>query len=59
MPGFVLHPGAATDVGDIWEYIAGDNLGAADRVLAEIYEAIQSLSAFLTKNTSVQTVVSC
>lgn len=43
MPGFVLHPDAATDIEDIWEYVAADNLGAADRVLEEIYEAIHSL----------------
>ena len=33
MTEFVLHPGAYTDLDEIWEYIAADNLDAADRVL--------------------------
>jgi len=32
MNRFVLHPEAYTDLSEIWEYIAGDNLDAADRV---------------------------
>jgi plasmid stabilization system protein ParE len=40
MSGFVLHPEAYTDLDDIWEYIADDNLDAADRVLEEIYQTI-------------------
>ena len=46
MSGFVLHPEAYTDLDEIWEYIAADNLDAADRVREEIYEAIHSLAAF-------------
>jgi plasmid stabilization system protein ParE len=46
MSGFVLHPKAYTDLDEIWEYIAADNLDAADRVLEEIYEAILSLVRF-------------
>jgi toxin ParE1/3/4 len=46
MSGFVLHPEALSDLDEIWEYIAADNPGAADRVLEEIYEAIQSLVPF-------------
>jgi len=46
MSGFVLHPQAYTDLEESWEYIAADNLAAADRVLDEIYDAIQSLAAF-------------
>ncbi len=46
MSGFVLHPEANTDLDEIWEYIAADNLDAADRVLEEIYEAILSLVPF-------------
>ena len=30
MSGFVLHPEATTDLEEIWEYIASDNLDAAD-----------------------------
>ena len=46
MSGFVLHPEACRDIDDIWEYIATDNLDAADRVVEEIYQTIGSLVAF-------------
>ncbi len=46
MSGFVLHPEALTDLDEIWEFIAADNLDAADRVLVEIYEAIRALVHF-------------
>jgi toxin ParE1/3/4 len=46
MSEFVLHPHAIADLDEIWEYIAADNLDAADRTREEIYEAIQSLVPF-------------
>jgi len=46
MSGFVLHPEAHKDLEEVWEYVAADNLDAADRVREEIYEAIQSLVPF-------------
>jgi plasmid stabilization system protein ParE len=46
MSEFVLHPAACKDLEEIWEYIALDNLDAADRVREEIYDAIQSLVPF-------------
>jgi len=46
MSGFVLHPDAFTDLDEIWEFIAADNLAAADRVLDEIYEAIRALVSY-------------
>ncbi len=46
MSGFVLHPDALTDLTEIWEYIATDNPGAADRVLEEIRDAICALVPF-------------
>src|SRR5580698_8463812 len=46
MSGFVLHPEAYADLEEIWEYIAGDNLDAADRVREEIFETMQSLAEF-------------
>lgn len=46
MSGFVLHPEALADLEEIWEYIAADNLDAADRVLEELYEAIHGLISF-------------
>ena len=33
MSDFVLHPDAVKDLEEIWEYIAGDNLEAADQLL--------------------------
>lgn len=46
MNGYVLHPRAYTDIDELWEFIANDNVGAADRVREEIYEAIQNLVPF-------------
>ena|SRR3974390_3033267 len=46
MSGFVLHPEALADLDEIWEFIAADNLDAADRVLDEIHLAMQSLANF-------------
>jgi len=44
--GFVLHPEAYADLQEIWEYIATDNLDAADGMLEEIYASIRLLAAF-------------
>jgi antitoxin ParD1/3/4/toxin ParE1/3/4 len=46
MKDFVLHPEAYSALDEIWEYIAADNLDAADRVREEIFEKIRSLVAF-------------
>jgi plasmid stabilization system protein ParE len=46
MSGFVFHPEAYKDIEEIWEYIAADNLEAADRVVEEINEAIRTLVSF-------------
>jgi len=46
MSGFVLHPDVFADLDEIWEFIAADNLGAADRVLEDIYGAIRGLVPF-------------
>lgn len=46
MSGFALHPAALTDLDEIWEFIAADNIGAADRVLEEVRSAMHSLAAF-------------
>jgi plasmid stabilization system protein ParE len=46
MTGYEFHPDAETDVDEIWEYIAFDNLAAADRVIAEIEKALDNLVAF-------------
>ena len=46
MSGFVLHPAAFSDINEIWEFIAADNLDAADRILNEFRESIQKLVDF-------------
>jgi len=35
MSGYAFHPDAFADLDEIWEYIAQDNVDAADRVLAD------------------------
>jgi len=46
MTGYEFHPEAETDVDEIWEYIAADNVRAADRVIAEIEQALSNLVSF-------------
>ena len=45
MSGYVFHPDAFADLDEIWEYIAEDNLDAADPVIADIHAVIRSLAA--------------
>ncbi len=45
-PGFDLHPGAAQDITEIWEYIADNSVPAARRFRMEIFDAITSLVPF-------------
>jgi toxin ParE1/3/4 len=44
--GFDLHPLAAQDITEIWEYIAADSPLAARRVREEIYSAMRSAASF-------------
>jgi antitoxin ParD1/3/4/toxin ParE1/3/4 len=44
--GFKLHPGAAQDITEIWEYIAEDSPLAARRIREEILDAIRMLVPF-------------
>ena len=44
MSGYGLHPEAYKDIDEIREYIAGDNLDAADRVITEIFNGIRTFS---------------
>ena len=45
--GFELHPEAAQDITDIWEYIAGDNPQAAGRVREDIQETIRGFNMIM------------
>jgi plasmid stabilization system protein ParE len=44
--GFDLHPGAAQDITDIWEFIAEDTPLAAQRVREDLLDAIRKLVPF-------------
>ena len=45
MSGYAFHPEAFADLDEIWEYIAQDNIDAADGVLADIHASLLILSA--------------
>ncbi len=59
MSGFVFHPDALADLNEIWEFIAADNLDAADRVLDEIQETIRTLVSFPELGHSRPDLTSC
>jgi len=46
MSGFTLHSDAFKDLDEIWEFVSAGSLDAADRVIEEIYQAIQRLVTF-------------
>jgi plasmid stabilization system protein ParE len=43
MIAYGFHPEALLDLDEIWEFIRGDNLEAADRLIADILGAIDAL----------------
>ena len=43
MKPYVLTPRAEQDINDIWEYIASDNIEAADRVLGALVKTVLKL----------------
>jgi plasmid stabilization system protein ParE len=47
--GFELHPGAAQDISEIWQFIAEQNLRAAKRVREDVLDAIRKLVPSHTK----------
>jgi plasmid stabilization system protein ParE len=44
MSGYAFHPEAFADLDEIWEYIAKDDLDAADRVVADIHSVLHTLA---------------
>ena len=46
MTGYDFHPQASIDLDEIWEFIAADNLDAADRVIEDILGAIDVVVPF-------------
>ena len=45
MSGYAFHPDAFADLDEIWEYIAQDNIDAADRVLSDIHTVLSTPAA--------------
>ena len=46
MTGYDFHPDAAVDLDEIWDFIAEDNLDAADRVIQDVLSRIDKLVPF-------------
>ncbi|MEO7142585.1 MAG: type II toxin-antitoxin system RelE/ParE family toxin [Bryobacteraceae bacterium] len=45
MSGYVLGVDADSDLDEIWEYIAHDDIEAADRWIVKLFDAFQALAA--------------
>jgi antitoxin ParD1/3/4/toxin ParE1/3/4 len=45
MSDYAFHPEAFGDLDEIWEYIAEDNIDAADAVVADIHATLRALAA--------------
>jgi plasmid stabilization system protein ParE len=56
--GYDFHPEARFDLDEIWEFIRGDSLDAADKVIAEILAAIDVLVPFPIRATRARTLTS-
>jgi antitoxin ParD1/3/4 len=44
MPEYVLSPEALQDLQDIWDFIASDNVNAADKLQDEFFDAFEELA---------------
>jgi plasmid stabilization system protein ParE len=44
--GYDFHPEAVADLDEVWDFIAADSIDAADRVVAEILEAVDAVVPF-------------
>lgn len=44
MKEYVLGTGAELDLDEIWEYIAQDNINAADRWIGKLFDAFEALA---------------
>jgi plasmid stabilization system protein ParE len=42
---YILGADAVLDLEDIWEYIAADNIDAADRWIAKLFDGFESIAA--------------
>lgn len=43
MSGYILSTAAEFDLDEIWEYIAADNIDAADRWIEKLFDAFEAL----------------
>ena len=43
MTAYDFHPEAEIDLNEIWDYIANDNVTAADRLIADIHSTLEHL----------------
>ena len=43
MSGYILSAAVEFDLDEIWEYIAADNIDAADRWIAKLFDAFEAL----------------
>lgn len=55
MTGYAFHPEAALDLDEIWEFIARDNLDAADNMIADVLTALDKLMPFPIRAINGQT----
>ncbi len=46
MSRYAFHPEAFKDLNEIWEFIAENNIDAADAVIGDIFDAVRALVAF-------------
>jgi toxin ParE1/3/4 len=44
MTEYVLGTGAELDLDEIWEYIAQDNIDAADRWIGKLFDAFEAIA---------------
>lgn len=54
MTGYEFHPDAAIDLIEIWDFIAEDNLDAADHVIANILAGIEAVVPFPPSRTQTK-----
>jgi toxin ParE1/3/4 len=46
MPDYELSPESLADLESIWDFVAADDPGAADRVIDELFEACERLASW-------------
>lgn len=52
MIGYAFHPDAFADLDQLWEFIAANNVDAADRVIAEVFDTLGTLTAQASQDTA-------